>query len=279
MAKIAGGALPGPNERKNVNAARTLHLQIVENLYDLLGVETEQRGGNLFFGETIGAHPSTVNHVTLFLKKNGFLTFRYVGMPPGSTTPGKITLWTLHGTKEDAVAALKASWGKQGVKKQPVSEAAPAPRPEKIDEPVALAPEKSSEVTRAIAGPEPESPFAVLRSLRKDESGALVEAARQYANRMKLVETKLAELAEAGIHVDVSAIKLDKDERLEVISLVLPYINSLESALHNLSEQNESLRKKLADFDQIKRSYEVLKKRFDGAVASRVASDMIAASR
>jgi hypothetical protein len=96
---------------------------------------------------------------------------------------------------------------------------------------------------------------------------------------MKLVETKLAELAEAGIHVDVSAIKLDKDERLEVISLVLPYINSLESTLHNLSEQNESLRKKMADFDQIKRSYEVLKKRFEGSVATRVAADMISSAR
>lgn len=281
---LSGGAVRVPNKNKSLAAARATHIKVIEGTYDLLGVGNEQRGGNMFIGGILGIHPSTVNHVSIFLKKHGFLDFRYVGMPPGTPTPGKITLWTLHGSKEEAVAQLKESW-ERPKNNEPAEVERTIPggddrytdpedyRTQDDEDRVALA-KSEREETRAIAGPEPASPFAVLRSLRKDESGALVEAARQYAGRMKLVETKLAELEAAGIHIDVSAVKLDKDDRLESISLVLPYINSMESTLHNLSEQNEALRKKMADYDLLRRDYQVLKKRFENGVAARVAREV-----
>lgn len=279
---VSGGALPVPNPNKSIAAARAKHVATIEGVYEIFGVEKEARGGYHQVADVLGIPDASVGHTTSWMKKAGFLTIRDAGMPDGSF--GKSSWWTLHGSKEECVAALKASWGTPGVKKteaetqfrSSVAYQEPGRRgaenlrlPEKQE--VVLATNDEEEV-RAIAGPEPESPFAVLRALRKDESGALVEAARQYANRAKLVDQKLGELEAAGIHVDRSAVKMDKDEVLESVALVLPYINSLENTLHNFSEQNDALRKKMADYDQIKRDYAVLKRRFEKDVAAKVAS-------
>lgn len=284
-----GGTIPAPNPNKSIAAARAKHVAAIEGIYDLLGVEKEQQSGYHQMADVLGIPDASVGHVTSWMRKAGFLTARSAGMPDGSF--GKSSWWTLHGSKEECVAALKKSWGKPGVRKPAATAAAPDPdtaippvdmqtdhrynppsTTSERNEAVALA-TKDDEEVRAIAGPEPESPFAVLRALRKDESGALVEAARQYANRAKLVDQKLGELEAAGIHVDRGAVKMDKDERLEAISLVLPHINSLENALHNFSEQNEGLRKKMADYDQMRRDYAVLKRRFERDVAAKVAAN------
>jgi len=288
---VYGGALPVPNPNKSIAAARAKHVATVEGVYDIFGVGKEARGGYHQVAELLGIPDASVGHTTAWMKRAGFLTIRNAGMPDGSF--GKSSYWTLHKSKEECVAALKSSWGKPGIKRSDLPMSIPGEDVRHADEqteadevhrahaevmgaanrplPVALATNDREEV-RAIAGPEPESPFAVLRSLRKDESGALVEAARQYANRAKLVDQKLGELEAAGIHIDRSAVKMDKDEVLESVALTLPYITSLESTLHNLSEQNEGLRKKMTDYDVIKRSYETLKRRFEKDVAAKVAT-------
>jgi hypothetical protein len=274
---VYGGALPVPNPNKSIAAARAKHVATIEGVYDIFGVGKEARGGYHQVAEVLGIPDASVGHVTAWMKRAGFLTIRSAGMPDGSF--GKSSYWTLHKSKEECIAALKAGWGTPGVQRveAPVMEAVgDEPEPQAAvdaeDAMLALASEKSNEETRAIAGPEPESPFAVLRSLRKDESGALIEAARQYANRAKLVDQKLGELEAAGIHVDRSAVTLPKDPVLDAVSLILPFINSLENTLHNFSEQNDALRRKMADYDQMKRSYETLKRRFEKDVAAKVAA-------
>ena len=280
---VYGGALSVPNSNKSIKAARAKHVATIEGAYDIFGVEKEARGGYHQVAELIGIPDASVGHATAWMKRTGFLTIRAAGMPDGSY--GKSSYWTLHKSKEECVAALKASWGRPGVKKQkqkPEPEMTIPGGDERYTDPedyrtqededrekVVLATNDNEEV-RAIAGPEPDSPFAILRALRKDESGALIEAARQYANRAKLVDQKLGELEAAGIHVDRSAVKMDKDEILESVALVLPHITYLENTLHNVLEQNDGLRKKVADYTEIKRNYEALKRRFEKDVAARV---------
>lgn len=283
---VYGGALSVPNSNKSIKVARAKHVATIEGVYDIFGVEKEARGGYHQVAELIGIPDASVGHATAWMRRTGFLTIRSAGMPDGSYG-GKSSYWTLHKSKEECVAALKASWGRPGVKKQkqkPEPEMTIPGGDERYTDPedyrtqededrekVVLATNDKEEV-RAIAGPEPESPFAVLRALRKDESGALIEAARQYANRARLVDQKLGELEAAGIHVDRSAVTLPKDPVLDAVSLILPFINSLENTLHNFSEQNDALRRKMADYDQIKRAYETLKRRFEKDVAAKVAA-------
>lgn len=75
---------------------------------------------------------------------------------------------------------------------------------------------------------EPESPFAEIRPLRKDEPYALVQAARQYEGTKDFIDEEVKRFAEHGIKFDPSVIGLPRDERLEAIVLVLPVIDRFE---------------------------------------------------
>jgi hypothetical protein len=74
------------------------------------------------------------------------------------------------------------------VVKAPQKKAEPMAVAEPLPEVPVVVAKADREETRAIAGPEPEKAFAALASLRKDEPRALIEAARQYANRQTAVE-------------------------------------------------------------------------------------------
>lgn len=92
--------------------------------------------------------------------------------------------------------------------------------------------DRSAEILRAVAGPDREDGWQkALASLRKDEHYALVEAARQYAGRRDELRSKVKELEAAGVTLKVTieeAFDFERDERLETIALVLPYIDQLE---------------------------------------------------
>lgn len=162
-------------------------------------------------------------------------------------------------TREEAHESLKAeqlaSSGEKGSSK---------PRPESI--------------LRHVAGPDDvESKFENLRPLRKDESLALVEAARQYLGRKQLKAQKLKELRDGGINVPDSAIPLARDERLESVTLTLPYIDSLLSA----DTKYEQLAVKYRELEQahlnMKRSYDALKRWRDQQVAQTIDAVVVSA--
>ena len=75
-----------------------------------------------------------------------------------------------------------------------------------------------------------------LKESRKDEASALVEAARQYANRDDRLDGMIADMEKAakemGIAFDAASalglFTVEHDERLEVIAQVMPYIERLE---------------------------------------------------
>lgn len=100
---------------------------------------------------------------------------------------------------------------------------------------VAVASPSDNGALRATAGPDGESPFSALRPLKYNESAAQIEAARQYRDRVSFIEQQLAEFRERGIKVDPRAFKIDRDARLDAITLTLPYIDSLEKQIENLT--------------------------------------------
>lgn len=144
------------------------------------------------------------------------------------------------------------------------------------DERVAIATKPDEEV-RAIAGPDRPSPFATLAPLRKDEPGALVEAARQYASRSGRIHDQIDKLMatakELGITLNpdmlAGGVQLETDERLESISLVLPYIDKLEARVVRLTAELTEMRGK-GDLETLRNENRRLKTRVEQLVSQRV---------
>jgi hypothetical protein len=156
----------------------------------------------------------------------------------------------------------------------------------KADATVAFA-TRDTEDTRAIAGPEPVGVIAtkLTAAIRKagrntDDASALVEAARQYADRGSTMSTQIDELVRTaesmGLSVDRAALEqtlsFEPDERLETVALVLPYITMLEAALERGQDNIRELRRKYADYDEIKRDLRVLREKHGASVSQRVAT-------
>lgn len=131
----------------------------------------------------------------------------------------------------------------------------------------------------AISGPDRPTMLEALRDLRKDESYALVEAARQYLGRERNlgsgIETLLAQASALGVKIDVeslrSAITIERDDRLESVSLVLPYIDLLERQVERLTTANVEYRSKLKAHDDLARENKSLRDQNTRLIAQRVA--------
>lgn len=145
---------------------------------------------------------------------------------------------------------------------------------------------RDSEETRAIAGPDPESTLKVKLSEviratgRSDHASALVEAARQYANRGTSMKTQIDDLVKTaegmGLTVDREALEktlsFQPDERLETVALVLPYVDMLEAAVERGISNVKELNRKYADYDQIKRDLRHFREERDRRLVSGVAN-------
>lgn len=139
-----------------------------------------------------------------------------------------------------------------------------------------LASDKSTEETRAIAGPEPDKPFASLAPLRKDEYAALIEAARQYANRKAEFAKVIDNLRAMGIEIDDAkldkAVKFPSDPHMDSISEVLPYISRLEGMVENLTRQLIDARQRAVDYNEVKRERDSLRTQLQRKIAESIAA-------
>jgi hypothetical protein len=96
----------------------------------------------------------------------------------------------------------------------------------------------------ALIGPEPTNVMLPLKGLGPDAAGALVLAAKQYkggeTDETRQARKILLELHDLGIPAPEELAQkavAQKDDRLEAISLVLPYIDGLERRLKALEAQ------------------------------------------
>lgn len=143
------------------------------------------------------------------------------------------------------------------------------PREERPQVAVATKPATEGQELVASAGPEAESPFAALRSMRKDESKALIEAARQYANKGKFLEDKIEELRREGFEVAPGALSIKRDERLEAVALAVPYVDALERENTRLLNQMNNGREAIRELEDLRTRYTRLKRSHDGLIAER----------
>lgn len=131
-------------------------------------------------------------------------------------------------------------------------------------------------ILRYISGDDSElQPFEAIRGLRRDDAMALIEAARQYRNRVDFAAEKKRELEEQGIAVSPEAFAIQRDERLETISLVMSAIDSLvrerDKAEERAAHWSERVTDLIAERDEYKRKYEGAKRELERQVAARAA--------
>jgi hypothetical protein len=107
---------------------------------------------------------------------------------------------------------------------------------------VAIQTDEKERPVAAIVGPDAPTlgeglrdTFVAMQANEKDESAAFVAAARQYSSRQDFVIAKLREMEALGIQLDrekvLRGVKLQRDDELEGVVKVLPYIDQLEGRL------------------------------------------------
>lgn len=250
--------------------------EVLRGLYDLMEPGKEEQIGSRSVSEALGIKQNQVDAAQRHFRQMGILSAR-LEYPGG----GRISYWKLEVSSKGRALDMLATEHKRELLEGPWdANLAPKYRPRKVKEApkeapsdgLALASDKSDDEVRAIAGPDAPSPFAVLAPLRKSESGALVAAAQQYRDRHALLATKLKELREAGINVDEKAITLARDERLETIMLVLPYIEDLTSHDTKYEQLRTNYSELERNYNAVNRELGALRRWRDEVVAARVAA-------
>lgn len=144
---------------------------------------------------------------------------------------------------------------------------------------IATRPASEGQELVASAGPEATSPFAALRSIRKDESKALVEAARQYADKGTFLEKKIAELRAEGFEVAEGALSLKRDERLEAVALAVPYVDALERENTRLLAMANNGREATKRYEDLSLRYTRLQQTNERLLAERVQGQRVESGR
>jgi hypothetical protein len=144
---------------------------------------------------------------------------------------------------------------------------------------VATRPATEGQELVAVAGPDAPNPFTALRGMRKDESKALIEASRQYANKGAFLEKKIAELREEGFEVAEGALTIKRDDRLEAVALAIPYVEALERENERLLNQAGAGRTAIRELEDLRNNYARLKRAHENLIAQRASGATVASGR
>lgn len=279
--------------------------QLLAAIYDQWPVGEEQLNINQ---DAIapGMSPSAVGKAMRQFESLGIVTKRMTYGDPTADAPniGRRYHYTLLVTREDAEGVLAISqYGRKNESdrhhaeandrgaasrrghKQPRKEHAATPVMD-TSEGTALATNSTEEV-RAIAGDEPDNSLAGrIRDARRvsgalpDESGALVEAARQYQGRSGELKIKVAELEavarDLGMTIDtgqlMASVSIEPDPVLEVVAQTLPYINGLEQRIARQAETIAEQRERLKGYDELRNENRRLHEQNQRLISGRVVS-------
>jgi hypothetical protein len=134
--------------------------------------------------------------------------------------------------------------------------------------PVVVAPDPAH-VTRT----ESIKSFEGLAPLRKSEPLALVEATRQYLKKWDIADTHATALVAAGLanskEMIFASLKLDHDPVMDVVALVIPYIDELEKRIVNLDRFQDTLKAKAARVDDLEVALRRTKEQNTRLISSR----------
>lgn len=246
--------------------------QLLRDLTTLLGVDTWTKSQRPSVAAALGVSETTVDRLNRDLKALGYFESRGasggVRIKNGRKSPIRAQEWKIGADPDTILATAKERgfvFGGKNDNHTPKQRVSPRPEgdepkyePVRRVDPIAaqaakdiehyhvqgwdLDP-KTMEAPRANTRPEPapESPFAVLKPLRKDEAAALVEAARQYQSKMEFINEEVERFAAHGISLDPSVIGFPRDQQLETIGQVLSYVTTLEKqAERNMAQSSGS---------------------------------------
>lgn len=184
---------------------RQLERVYLDKFFDLIKPGEEFPSSYKAMAEKTGVPANIVSNVMQLLDKNGVLKrrFTYHG-GSAKDAGGRVAYWTIITTKEHAQQLLDAYQANLNVRK-------PSKLPDK----------KSGNPVETVVE---DTALSIAKKL--------VEECRTYMNTSKVLNETFRALESAGIMVDretfFRSINIPHNERLEVIALVMPYIESLE---------------------------------------------------
>lgn len=208
------------------------------------GVGKERQTSTRICAEDIGVSKSVVGDIRKVAERVGGMTGRYEGGPKGKG--GRKAYWIFHHDAEWIKAQAMEQFGIR-LNSYDIEHKMPKdPRWEKRQKE-----EEQKQAAQAVTDDEkvpatqeevPDTQIAQqLRSLRKSEPEALIEAARQYMGREAFIKEELKRFADMGITIDESAIKVEKDPVLEATSGLVEYIDALNAREARLRATIEKL--------------------------------------
>lgn len=242
--------------------------QLIKAMYTLLPVGKEQVCSAKDLADIAGLPGGVVSRYVKNFISIGILSRRLTVTP----MQGKTAHWTLLMEESDAEALLKRDQEQRFEQAHVYKKR--KPRKAKV-----------VETTVAIVGPDAptlaEAMPKAVRDLRKDESGALIAATKQYVARKDTALGKLRELAdtmtELGIKFDFAkaagSMHFEEDERLETVALVLPYVEQLERVNEDLARKVTDMRPKVAKHDTLQADVDRLSQRVERLVSQQTASN------
>lgn len=260
---------------------------IVRVLYTVLPIGQERlTNAHEIVGKTDNATYTRVRDAVNLMKELGIIEVRLDWSGGG----GKKAYWKLLVSQDEALSRMRDYRATSGtarptrvVSKYEAQRAKRSSRlPVRADAPATASPEPTRLVAEAGELPAMDEPWrAVLREARKDDGAALIEATRQYAGRREVLRTKLAELAEVGIVIPEDAASFPVDDRLEALSLIMPFIEKQERWIDNLQRTVESQRSRIRDLNEkvgpLEREVERLRRANTRTVAATVGEGALVA--
>lgn len=264
---------------------------VLDKLYELIGENTPISGLNYRDAarQHIGIADTMLSRLIIDMERAGTFSRSYKTRPHLGTvhgSGGKISTWILPLPKAEALARQKAFWDANPVgtvygRKSSSITRVPVKPVVVNDVSVTIGMDKHGEMHEAIVGPEARSPFEALRSERKDESSALVEAARQYVDRRNVIRRAFAEMEKQGITVDWSqmdkVVSVETDDRLESVAALLPYITTLEKRIERLLQDTLELRGRVKGMDALNQENRALREQNQRLLADKVGRSQAAA--
>lgn len=203
--------------------------KFLEQLYQILDVDKEQRMSVNTLVHVTGAERRHIDFVLECLQEAKGYIMRFEWKRPSDTDPGKRSFWTLTIPYSSAKIALDKA---QLEFTERMRRARSHPR------------SKNNGVAYSTGSDMPKGIGIKTFSPTEKQPKALVEAARMYGPKVAAAKQAYETLTSAGIEVNeqtfFETMSVPKDERLEAVALVLPYIDDLLSTIKQLKAERRS---------------------------------------
>lgn len=226
--------------------------KVIRDLVDLLGVNTPQTTRREHVAKAIDMKMWQIDPLAAQLRAIGALEivatpggFHEIG---GRKYPVRASTWTVMFSADEILAAGK----RRGIKWGQPERKAPKITAKNLNEVFPPVAPRGQEVVKPVEN-QSDSPFAVLRALKRDEAAALIESARQYAEKRVFINEEIARFAAHGLTFDPAVVGLPVDERLEAVSPLADYVSRLQRENERLQSYANQKTRDETEYSELQR--------------------------